>query len=189
MRNLSRTRKSTRYNRSQKRRSSKSSTRRLYGGVWPFNLFFGKKQNVNPANTGIEMQTMASKNVSPLKNNSRKNNTITKTLTNTIFSSNNSSRPSIIPSIFPSSNNGARVNNDPISNLPHSPSAPPYSPSPQSPSAPPYSPLNKQTDPTAIYGTTDPEAPSNTPKSRRNRSNRSYRSRRSNRSNRSNRRN
>ena len=183
MRNLSRTRKS---NRSQKKRVSKlrSSTRRRYsGGVWPFNLLFGKKQAVNVANTGIEMQTM--KTASPLKNNSKKNNSknnvVTKIFKGTIFSSNNSSRPSIVPA----PNNGAKANNDPVSNLPQSPSAP-------SPSAPPFSPLppivqpNEPTDPTAIYGTTDPEALSHTPKPRRNRSNRSRRSNRSNRSNRRN---
>jgi len=194
MRNLSRTRKSNRYNRSQKKRASKSSTRRVYkGGVWPFNLFFGKKQQpTNVANTGIEMQTMGSNSSkTPLKNNSnknnsRKNNTVTKTLTNTIFSPNNSSRPSIFPSIFPSSNNAIVVNNNnPRSNLPHTPSAPPYS----TPTAPPYSPLPsykepyEQTDPTAIGNIEDPVTLSYTPKPRRNRKNRSYRSYRLNRRN------
>jgi hypothetical protein len=182
MRNISRTRKSNRYNHSQKKRASKSPTRlRYHGGVWPFDLLFGKKQQpMNVANTGIEIQSMSSgesmKN-NGQQNNGRQNNTITKTLTNTIFSANNSSRPSIIPSIFPSSNNNAIVlNNNLRSNLPHTPSAPPYS----TPTSPPYSPLPsykepyEPTDPTAIGNTEDPVALSYTPKSRRNRKNRSY---------------
>jgi len=193
MRNLSRTRKSNRYNRSKKKRTSKVRTSRrgrYSGGFSLFNLF-RKKQNVKPNEPGIEMQTMGSTN--PLKNNSRqtttqqnnsKNNVITKTLTNTIFSPNNSSQPSIVPA----PNNGASVNNDPIFNLPNSSSAPPYS----TPSAPPYSPLPvyeepyEPTDPTAIRNTEDPVALSYTPKPRRNRTNRSGRSNRSNRSNRRN---